>query len=675
MNATFAMLVPSLGWALIDFFWQGALVGLAALLAMMLLRNARPQARYAVGCAALALCLALPVAGTLRSWNGDVTVDASPAARFVQFTSASDAHGVIAAPVSGWHSAVQVDLPWIVALWSIGAALLAARMAMGMMWVSRAGRVQGEAHPRWQRRLDHLAERIGVGCKVRLRLVADLASPVAAGCWKPIVLVPAALVARMPLDLVEALLAHELAHIRRHDYLVNLLQSAIEALLFYHPVVWWLSKQIRIEREQVADDIAARALGNPQRLALALHELDLFQETLRRAHADDGFLVPSLIPAANGGHLMSRIQRLIRPSQHALSWKIAFPIIGLTAACLTVYAHDAAPAVAAAPTSQATPVLAPADAPAAAASAAFAVRATAEAASAKAVRAALASTSSSGIATRSAMLALANATSAAAEAANAARIVRTDGSSRDAYAIVHANRDGISMSGDSKDIPQIENARKHVHGDFIWTRQGGRTYIVQDPALIAQAEQAWKPGEAIDQQMEALESRMKVPEEKMEALSRQMEQLGDDKSPAHQAMDKYDAQVESLDRDIETISSQIEAVGGKMEQANTQQRESLERQLESLQAKLAPLTAQMQALGALAEKQGRQIEAEQAPLEQLGKQMEEEGKPMEALGKEMEALGKQEEELGKKADVQIRAIIQNAVRAGKAIPADSIRQE
>ena len=89
-----------------------------------------------------------------------------------------------------------------------------------------------------------------------------------AGWFKPVLLVPANLVTGMPPDLLEALLAHELAHVRRHDYLVNLLQFAAEILLFFHPTVWWLSRRIRIERERIADDMAAALIGQPRRLAL-----------------------------------------------------------------------------------------------------------------------------------------------------------------------------------------------------------------------------------------------------------------------------------------------------------------------------------------------------------------------------------------------------------------------
>jgi D-alanyl-D-alanine endopeptidase (penicillin-binding protein 7) len=126
----------------------------------------------------------------------------------------------------------------------------------------------------------------------------------------------------MPPALLEALLAHELGHVQRHDYLVNLVQNVIEALLFYHPAVWWISHRIRLEREQIADDFAARWLGEPRRLARALSELERLQ--FSRHH---------LAQAAAGGDLAARIRRLLRPDPRALDWRAAIPVLGLVLAC------------------------------------------------------------------------------------------------------------------------------------------------------------------------------------------------------------------------------------------------------------------------------------------------------------------------------------------------------
>ena len=322
MSASASMMISSLGWTLVHFLWQGLLLGCATAVLLTLMRNARPEHRYTVACAALFMCLA---------W---------PAVEFYLRMQDAAAAMAAAAPAGGWAKApgnrpeglmvyLQSNLMWVVALWAACASTLAVRIALGLLWVKRAEqRYTGNAE--WQAKLDRMSVQFGIARAVRLRVVGDLASPITAGWWRPVVLVPASLITGMPAHLLEALLAHELAHVRRLDYLVNLGQNVVETLLFYHPAVWWISGRIREEREQIADDIAATQLGEPRRLALALSELERFQ-----------FSSHHLAQAANGGDLMTRIKRLIRPDTQALNWKAAIPVLGLAAACLSVYANAA----------------------------------------------------------------------------------------------------------------------------------------------------------------------------------------------------------------------------------------------------------------------------------------------------------------------------------------------
>jgi len=309
-----APLVTVAGWVLVHFLWQGALVGCATALALTALRNARPELRYATACAGLLLCLAWPAAALVQALQAD------PGAPGPSASLHGLATGMAINGAAGWLAWLQAHLGWIVALWAACAGALALRMALGLAWIGRAARLD-TTDPAWQARLDALAARCGVKRALRLRVVDSLASPVTAGWWRPVVLVPAALVSGMAPPLLEALLAHELGHIRRHDYLVNLLQNMIETLLFYHPAVWWISHRIRVEREQIADDFAARRLGEPRRLALALSELERLQ-----------FSGPHLAQAASGGELMARIRRLLRPDVQALDWKAALPVFGLAVA-------------------------------------------------------------------------------------------------------------------------------------------------------------------------------------------------------------------------------------------------------------------------------------------------------------------------------------------------------
>lgn len=310
-------LVDALGWTLVHFVWQGALIGLATAAVLALLRDATPQARYLAACTGLVLCAAWPLAQFgLRLGGGMADLDAHPAGE--------------AAGATVRALVLQPYMAWIVAAWSAGSVALALRTALGLAWIGRAARV-GARDPAWQARLTRLAQAMGVRRAVRLRIVDGLAGPVTALWWRPVVLVPASLVSGLPPELLHALLAHEIAHVRRHDYLVNLLQNAIETVLFYHPAVWWLSRHIRRERELIADAIAAGHVGGPRRLALALSELEKRQ-----------FTHPEPALAANGGDTMDRITRLLRPvprRTHAASLAAALPALLLAGACVAGLAH------------------------------------------------------------------------------------------------------------------------------------------------------------------------------------------------------------------------------------------------------------------------------------------------------------------------------------------------
>lgn len=313
--------VDAIGWTLLHFVWQGALLGVSTALALALLRRAHAAYRYNVACAALLACVLWPAAELSLRLQGGNMITAQ-----MRFADALlvDAAGVGAGGLLAW---LQAQLLWIVGFWALCAALLTVRMAMGLLWIRRTGSSE-RTDAALQGTLSRLAARFGVRRPVRLRVVEQLASPLTAGWWRPVVLVPGALASGMPHELLEALLAHEMAHVKRLDYLVNLGQNVVEILLFYHPAVWWISGRIRSEREQIADDLAARHTGQPRTLALALSELERIQ-----------FSGQHLALGANGGDLLSRVKRLLRPDTEALNWKATAPLLGIAALCLSVFAH------------------------------------------------------------------------------------------------------------------------------------------------------------------------------------------------------------------------------------------------------------------------------------------------------------------------------------------------
>jgi beta-lactamase regulating signal transducer with metallopeptidase domain len=287
--------------ALMHFLWQGALVGLAAWVALSLLERAKASTRYAVALGALLLMAVLPFATAFRL-AGDLprpapaALQAAPAAAPVVSASGT-AGGAATARTFGASL-----LPWIFNLWLAGVAALSLVHLGGFRRVrhlSRQGRPVEE-------RLQALARDLGHGLRIRravdLLESAAVSVPATVGWLRPVVLVPASALTGLTPRQLEAILAHELAHVRRHDYLVNLFQTAVETLLFYHPAVWWVSAQVRRERENCCDDLAVTVCGDRLGYARALVEL----EGLRAA-------APRLALAATGGSLADRVRRLLAP--------------------------------------------------------------------------------------------------------------------------------------------------------------------------------------------------------------------------------------------------------------------------------------------------------------------------------------------------------------------------
>jgi hypothetical protein len=520
-------------------------------------------------------------------------------------------------------------------------------MGLGALWLRR---LRASAHhadqAHWQERLDALATQFGLR-DVSLRLVSALDSPVAAGWLRPVVLLPTAVATRMPVELIEALLAHELAHIRRHDYLVNLLQNLVEALLFYHPVVWWLSHRVRVEREHIADAMAAEALGDPRRLALALSALSELAPAPRA--------LPQLAPAARGGSLMSRIQKLIGPKQPRLhAGRIALPVLGIAAACIAFIAQaqigkpDAAAKAAPAATAAA------ADTHARHAAEAKAVEARAAAAEASAASAAASH---------------ARAMAAAAPHVRTHGFARVDSDNvREAFALVRNGTDGMVMSGSTRDTNAVEDARARLDGDFLWFRRGDQAYVVTDPSLVARAEAAWRDSNALGSQMEALGREMEGHGAKMAALGGRMDQLAGAHQPSP-AMREAQERLQALAEEQQQLAGQQLKLARDMRKVDDADRESLEAESERLSDEMEAIGAQMERQGAVLERESAQLERNRAPMEALGKQMEAAGKPMEALGARMEVLGKRQEELVRKAESDTSGLIDEALREGLAQPA------
>jgi beta-lactamase regulating signal transducer with metallopeptidase domain len=360
-------IILKLSLALLHFLWQGAALAVVALLLLAALRHAKPTARYLALLVILAALVVTPVATFLTlpqpparaaaaaqvaspiDWAGELgtltappsprpSVDASnPAAAQPTPSGTTGLRDALAARLADARAWLGAHLSWIAAGWLIGVLVLSLRLLFGWIGVGRAKRrgVQ-PAGSQWQTMLAALAQRLRVRQTVKLLESAVAEVPTVIGWLRPVILLPASALSGLTPEQLEALLAHELAHIRRCDYLVNLLQTVVETLLFYHPAVWWISARLRVEREQCCDDLAVACCGDAIAYARALTEM----ETLRSA--------PQPALGARGGSLLMRVRRLVGaaapPSTRAASWPAGVLAIAALLAMSTAFYAVAAKA-------------------------------------------------------------------------------------------------------------------------------------------------------------------------------------------------------------------------------------------------------------------------------------------------------------------------------------------
>jgi beta-lactamase regulating signal transducer with metallopeptidase domain len=348
--------VEALGWSLIHFVWQGAAVAAILAAALFTLRARSPHVRYLAACAALLAMAASPAATLAWTWR------TASAPEFSVVAARPVADEFRARPATQPFDAAQVEapttivakpktiveaappssalflenayrfrplLPWMVALWLAGVFALSARLCVGWLGVQRMRRrgVRQVPHE-WDDRLAQIAARLRVSRPVRLLESALVEAPTVIGWLRPIVLVPASAWVGLSPAQLEALLAHELAHVRRHDYAVNFVQTAVETLLFYHPAVWWVSRTIRQEREACCDEIAAEICGDRREYAHALASM----EALRGRDAQFAM-------AANGGDLVRRIRRIVgvpAPQTNRSGWWLMAAIAACVLATIAI---------------------------------------------------------------------------------------------------------------------------------------------------------------------------------------------------------------------------------------------------------------------------------------------------------------------------------------------------
>src|SRR5882724_6575714 len=249
-----------LGGTLLHFLWQGVLVGGVYACVRYVMAEASPQSRYVVSLAMLTVLAVLPVITFLYLLGTPVSVQPitgiAAGSRILDLPLAPT-------PLDSLSVLLHPLVPWTVPVWCVGVVLLGFKAFAGWRRARTLTRQASHAAPEaWQETVVRLAARVGVRVRVRLMVTARVVVPCVVGWLKPVILLPPAALTGLSVLQLEMVLAHELSHIRRHDYLVNLVQVMVETLLFYHPVVRWVSRDARRERELCCDDSAVHACGD-----------------------------------------------------------------------------------------------------------------------------------------------------------------------------------------------------------------------------------------------------------------------------------------------------------------------------------------------------------------------------------------------------------------------------
>ena len=298
MNATasYAHVWTALGWAVVHFWWQGTVIWLAAAAIRQRLGRRSPGVHYAIACTAMGAYLIVFVASFLMFLGGE-TASSGPAVAWLQGYMSTGASSLPPSLSS------DPDIAGIAAYcWVVGLSWMLLRYTY--QWIQAQGlrhRSVSEPDAYWQDAFESLKSKLGVQQPVRLLRSGMAKTAMLVGCFRPVVLIPICAFTKLTPDQLRAVIAHELAHIRRFDHWINIGQSIVEIVLFFHPAVWWLSRQVRIEREYCCDDLSIRASESPRTLAEGLASL----ESLR-------MMTPSATALfANGGTLLDRISRII----------------------------------------------------------------------------------------------------------------------------------------------------------------------------------------------------------------------------------------------------------------------------------------------------------------------------------------------------------------------------
>ena len=310
-NILSSKILSAFGWTLIHSFWIGGIIFLITWFLLFLFRNSKSNFRYTIAVGGLFTFMALVIYAffkiyALQSSNYGLNLTIGENFRNItnNFLEASNLNNISNNfSLSSIENYINQNIPFLVIIWLLGLLVFSLRFAGGLIYTYRlrSGSKQIK-NDEIDNILLRIIQKINIKSKIQIKESSLISTPMVIGFIKPIILLPLGMANGLSLHQVEAILFHEIAHIYRIDYLVNLIQSIVEVVLFYHPVVWWLSAHIRSERENICDDIAIEHTGSALAYAKALTNLqELNNQT------------PDIVLAFSNkkNRFMNRIRRLL----------------------------------------------------------------------------------------------------------------------------------------------------------------------------------------------------------------------------------------------------------------------------------------------------------------------------------------------------------------------------
>ncbi|MFT5266141.1 MAG: bla regulator protein BlaR1 [Polaribacter sp.] len=299
-------LIYALGWTVLHSFWQAMVIGLLMAVGMMFLQQKSAKARYEMAAFSLFLVFVsslttfLVYYETAQAATDFITVDLQGMSTA---TAIAGVTGMATSTLEGYLEYFNQHIPMVVAVWFLGVCFFLLRLVGGLTYIQRLKYTKNKpVSEEWNARVTQLCKRLRLRKTVKLVESSLATVPMVIGYLKPVILMPLGAINNLSESEVDAILAHELAHVYRNDFLLNIFLSIIEVLFYFNPAVWWIAANIRTERENCCDDIAIKLCGNSLAYAKALLSLQELSKT-----------VPGYAMAFAGpkNQLLHRIKRIL----------------------------------------------------------------------------------------------------------------------------------------------------------------------------------------------------------------------------------------------------------------------------------------------------------------------------------------------------------------------------